>query len=144
MAIEDDQSFMVNPDFFLEEDLLARTKPEKGWFGREKEPILTYCFYITSRERTCTVMDGKIVVETDYMVPSRVSGLTVTHNGEGWTEAFLVRGKATRILMQQPSEGEGNGKLMVHFLGHTHTIEDDIDPVKFDRLKFAVRRLRQE
>ena len=97
MTMEGDETFSVNSDFFEEADLLARTKPEKGWFGKEKIPMLTYSYYITSRERSCTVMDGDVVVQTDVKIPSRVSGVTVKHNEQGWTEAFVIKGKATKI-----------------------------------------------
>ena len=144
MAIEGDETFMVNSDFFEERDLLARTKPEKGWFGREKDPMLTYSYYITSRQRSCTVMDGEVVVQTDCRIPSRVSGVTVTHNGEGWTEAYIVKGKTTKVLMHQEESGERKGTLMLRFLGRDHLIEEDIDADKFDKLKTKVYDLRQE
>ena len=144
MTMEGDETFSVNSDFFESADLLAKTKPEKGWFGKEKMPILTYSYYITSRERLCTVMDGDVVVQTDVKIPSRVSGVTVKHNEQGWTEAFVIKGKATKVLMHQEEGGERKGKLMLHFLGRDHMIEEDIDAEKFDRLRSKVHDLRQE
>ena len=144
MITKGEETFMVNSDFFEERDLLARTKPEKGWFGREKDPMLTYSYYITSRQRSCTVMDGEVVVQTDCRIPSRVSGVTVTHNEQGWTEAYIVKGEATKVLMHQEEDGERKGKLMLRFLGRDHMIEEDIDTDKFDKLKSKVHNLRQE
>ena len=46
--------------------------------------------------------------------------------------------------MHQEESGERKGKLMLHFLGRDHMIEEDIDAEKFDRLRSKVHDLRQE
>ena len=140
MTMEGDETFSVNSDFFEEADLLARTKPEKGWFGKEKIPMLTYSYYITSRERLCTVMDGDVVVQTDVKIPSRVSGVTVKHNEQGWTEAFVIKGKATKVLMHQKVGKQR--KINASFSRSGSHDEEDIDAEKFDNsdLKYDLRQ----
>jgi hypothetical protein len=128
-------SFMVQKNSVITDSyLIAQTKPQKSFWGKETPVPLVFSLYITNSVLTTDALDGEVVLGTVH-IPAGSPILTADYRIEGWSEAFVL-GDA-EINLQQDPKGKRFGSLSVSsaWLGMTAVIEENIEPQKCDIIR---------
>ena len=133
-------SYMVQKNSVVTgSDLVAQTKPKKGFWGKETLPALVFSLYKTKSVITTDALDGKVVLGAVNIAPN-TSILTADYHTEGWSEAFVL-GDA-EINLQQNPKGKKEGVLVVSsaWMNMSVIVEENIEPNKCDMIRARLNK----
>ena len=135
MSDDGPKCFMVQKNSVItNSDLIAQTKPNKSFWGRETPAPMVFSLYFTNSVITTDALDGEVVLGT-VNIPTNTPILTADYHAEGLSEAFVL-GDA-KINLQQDSKGKRLGTLSVSsdWMKATIDVEKDIESDKCDVIK---------